>query len=328
MSATQISTDGSGLNMSEIFAPFYWGFIISLFFGGITIVQAYIYFPHPTDRKHVQIIAATMLVLDLISSALIAQSLYYYLIPHYGSLAQLNSVTTELNVECLISTIITFISQMYFVFQIYTIKGLGRVARLLIIAITICAALAFVGGVGCVSAMIIFHHGVLANRNETFSIFFGLAKGFGTLTDLIATLAMCFFLSSSKTGISVQTNGLIKSLIQFAVNRGIVVTLIQTLLLILFYAAPNNLYWLAAHINVTKLYANTFFAMLNAREHIKQKYAGSKVVNSSLISNRYISSRLNEDRKFGTPHHDHAAESRDKSFEMPTVTKSLVVADL
>ncbi|KAI3618120.1 hypothetical protein WG66_005525 [Moniliophthora roreri] len=305
MSATQISTDGSGLNMSEIFAPFYWGFIISLFFGGITIVQAYIYFPHPTDRKHVQII-----------------------IPHYGSLAQLNSVTTELNVECLISTIITFISQMYFVFQIYTIKGLGRVARLLIIAITICAALAF----GCVSAMIIFHHGVLANRNETFSvefhhIFFGLAKGFGTLTDLIATLAMCFFLSSSKTGISVQTNGLIKSLIQFAVNRGIVVTLIQTLLLILFYAAPNNLYWYDTRFSSRSHFIKTHRVWLRLAAHIN-KYAGSKVVNSSLISNRYISSRLNEDRKFGTPHHDHAAESRDKSFEMPTVTKSLVVADL
>ncbi|EEB89780.1 hypothetical protein MPER_12090 [Moniliophthora perniciosa FA553] len=318
------------LDMSEIFAPFYWGFVVSLFLGGITIVQAYIYFPHPTDRKPVQIIAATMLILDLISSALIAQSLYYYLIPHYGSLAQLNSVTTELNVECLISTIITFISQMYFVYQIYTIKSLGRVAWLLIVVITACAVLAFVGGVGCVSAMIIFHHGVLANRNEKFSvefhsIFFGLAKGFGTLTDVIATLAMCFFLSLSKTGISIQTKGLIKSLIQYVVNRGIVVTLIQTLLLILFYAAPNNLYWIAAHINVTKLYANTSFAMLNAREHIKQKHVGSKG-SSSIIGNAYISSRLNEDRTFGTPHH--VTEAHDTSFEMLTVTKSVVIADL
>ncbi|KAK7036782.1 hypothetical protein VNI00_011448 [Paramarasmius palmivorus] len=309
--------------MSKIFAPFYWGFVVSLFLGGITIVQAYIYFPHPTDRKLVQTIAATMLILDLASSALIAQSLYYYTIPHYGSLAQLSSVTPELSAECLISTIITFISQMYFVYQIYSIKSLGKTAWVLIAAITACAVAAFVGGVGCVAAMVIFHHGVLANRNEKFSIFFGLAKGFGSLTDIIATLAMCFFLSASRTGISVQTNGLIKSLIQYVVNRGVLVTLIQTLLLILFYAAPNNLYWLSAHINVTKLYANTFFAMLNAREHIKQKHAGSKAVNSSY--NGYISSRLNEDRSFSA---NHAPEGQDKSYEMPTVTKSVVIAEL
>ncbi|EEB91664.1 hypothetical protein MPER_09944 [Moniliophthora perniciosa FA553] len=215
---------------------------------------------------------------------------------------------------------------MYFVYQIYMVKSVGRVAWILIVVIAVCALLAFVGGVGCVSAMIIFQHGVLANRNEKFSVEFHPAKGFGSLTDVIATLAMCFFLSSSNTGISVQTNGLIKSLIQFAVNRGIVVTLIQTLLLILFYVAPNNLYWIAAHINVTKLYANTFFAMLNAREHIKQKHAGSKVINSSLISNRYISSRLDEDRSFSARHH--VAEAQDKSYEMPTVTKSMVIADL
>ncbi|KAJ8091806.1 hypothetical protein PM082_021041 [Marasmius tenuissimus] len=84
-----IPTDGPGLDMSEVFAPFYWGFVISA------------------------------LIFDLVSSALVAQSLYYYLVPHYGSLAQLGSITAELSAECLLSTIITFISQMYFVYQIY-----------------------------------------------------------------------------------------------------------------------------------------------------------------------------------------------------------------
>jgi hypothetical protein len=75
--------------------------------------------------------------------------------------------------------------------------------------------------IACTSVMVIHKHNVLAARSEAFSvsavhlcsfnssscftlsqIFFGLAKGFGALTDIIATVAMCLLLVSSRTGIS------------------------------------------------------------------------------------------------------------------------------
>lgn len=40
-----------------------------------------------------------------------------------------------------------------------------------------------------------------------------------------------------------STHSLLKSLIRFIVHRGVLVTLIQTLLLITFYAVPSNLAW-------------------------------------------------------------------------------------
>ncbi|KAF9259460.1 hypothetical protein L218DRAFT_874678, partial [Marasmius fiardii PR-910] len=109
---------------------------------------------------------------------------------------------------------------------------------------------------GCVSMMVVFQHGVLANRNRTFSA----TKGLGSVTDIIATVAMCSLLSYSRSGISTQTNKLIKSLIILFVNRGILVTMVQSMILIMFYAVPDKLWWygLAFHINVTRLYANTF----------------------------------------------------------------------
>jgi hypothetical protein len=79
---------------------------------------------------------------------------------------------------------------------------------------------------------------------------------------------MCIFLTSSRTGIP-ETNALLTRLIRFIIHRGALVTLFQTALLIAFYAAPKNIYWAPIHINVTKLYTNTFFAMLNGRQHLK-----------------------------------------------------------
>lgn len=92
-------------------------------------------------------------------------------------------------------------------------------------------------------------------------IFFGIAKSFGAVTDILATICMTVFLKTSKTGvlecvnipyddyacltrnITCRTRQLLNNLVQFVIQRGALVTLIQTLLLITFFAAPNSLTW-------------------------------------------------------------------------------------
>jgi len=168
-----------------------------------------------------------------------------------------------------------------------------------------------------VTSMYMFRHGVLSNRNYYFTIFFGIAKGFGALTDIIATIAMSVFLRSSRTEM-VQTNKLINTLIIFIVQRGILVTLIQILLLVTFYALPQRLYWFAIHVNVTKLYANTFFAMLNGRDYLKRPPA--PVYSSrprSVTHNQYQLSNLETKTDRG-----------DGILAMPTVTKTVIISNL
>ncbi|KIJ35272.1 hypothetical protein M422DRAFT_129330, partial [Sphaerobolus stellatus SS14] len=101
-------------------------------------------------------------------------------------------------------------------------------------------------------------------------ITFGLAKGFGAICDILATVAMCLFLKTSRTGMN-NTNEVVRSLTQFVIHRGALVTTIQTALLIAFFASPSTITWLGLHVNVTKLYANTFCTWLNAREHLREK---------------------------------------------------------
>lgn len=315
-----------GMDMSGVFGPIYWGTVISLVLGGITALQAYNYFPRHSDRLIIQLVAGAMVVFDFVSSALVVQSVYYYLVPHFGSLSPLASITPELSAECLLSTLITFISQLYFVAQLYAVTKTGRGSWMVPVSVAVCAVLAFVFGVACTSVMFVYDHHVLGERHHNFSIFFGLAKGFGALTDIIATIAMCILLSGAKTGIQ-QTNGLLKSLIHYVVHRGVLVTLIQTLLLITFYAAPSRLYWLAFHVNVTKLYANTFFAMLNSRDQLKQKHAHTVRTSYATYSKgRYASNNATHDKDTETQ----TAEEEGKNFPMngmPTVTKTVIISD-
>lgn len=352
------SSTSEGINLSVVFAPIYWGFIVSVLLGGISILQGYLYFPGSKDRLSVQLVAAAMLIFDILSLSLVAQSVYYYLIPHFGSTLPLNSITVELSIDCLLSAIITFISQMYFVKQLFAVpKPADRwwsqpsvVVTCLIAFFAVCA---FAFGIACAWVMIVHKHSVLANKAPAFKLFFGLAKAFGALTDILATVAMCVFLSAARTGMR-NTNSMITSLIHFVVNRGILVTLIQVLLLIFFFAVEDRLYWFAFHVNVTKLYVNTFFAMLNGRTLLHQKQGDSSLYGSNpsqyrnklihlgeSMSNSFqnsqteyqvegnlLSSPLTPGTKaFSSPKQFYRPQSESLQLQMPTVTHSVIVAE-
>ncbi|KAJ7802599.1 hypothetical protein B0H14DRAFT_3154942, partial [Mycena olivaceomarginata] len=223
-----------------------------------------------------------MLVLNLLSTALICQSVYYYILPDYGSLAPLGAVTSEMNVDCLISSAIAFISQMFFLYQLMVGKlipellsfartdplkvGKSRAtaAPILNALIVVFGIISLGGGVGCVVVMFKHPQFIFMNRSHAFSILAGIHKAFGAAADVVATIAMFIFLKSADTGIR-QTSSLLRSLMYLVLNRGLLVTLAQVLTLIVLFTSISHLYWVAVHINTTRLYVNTFFAMLNAR---------------------------------------------------------------
>ncbi|KAF9476988.1 hypothetical protein BDN70DRAFT_881700 [Pholiota conissans] len=271
-----MASDEVYTNVATPFAPVYWGFVISLLFGGVTIVQAYIYFREARDHILVKLMAAGMLLLDFVDSALVAYSVYYYLIPRFGSVSRLGMLPTEMAVECLIATLITTVSQCFFVYQLVAAKRLGKGHWSVIGGIVAMTILALAGGIACVVTMAIFSNGVLQDRNRIFVISFGVSKAFGAAADIVATIAMCLFLNSVRTGM-IQTNSLLDALVRLTFSRGILVTVAQTLLLITFYATPGTLTWVVFHINVPKLYVNTFFAMLNGRDRLKAKHLGTSV---------------------------------------------------
>ncbi|KAJ6582348.1 hypothetical protein B0H19DRAFT_929436, partial [Mycena capillaripes] len=94
----------------------------------------------------------------------------------------------------------------------------------------------------------------------------GIHKALGAAADVVATVAMCIFLKSAQTGIR-QTSSLFRTLMYLVINRGLLVTLAQLLTSIVFFACTPHLYWVAFHINTTKLYVNTFCEVHLSRIH-------------------------------------------------------------
>ncbi|KAJ7769353.1 hypothetical protein B0H16DRAFT_254490 [Mycena metata] len=278
MSANVTSVPAAvGPTYAMVFGPVFWGFCVALILCGVSCLQGWLYFTRYNDKIGVRMVAAMMLILDFLSMALISQSMYYYMLPYYGSFAPLNHVTKELVIECLISAVITFTSQMFFVYQLHMVKSPegGILPTVMKALVVVFGTIGLAGAVGCVALMFIVPQQIFMNRNYTFAVLAGIAKGFGAGADIIATIAMCMFLRSAETGIK-RTSSMLKALMHLIINRGILVTAAQILLLVTFFATKNHLYWLAVHINTTKLYVNTFFGMLNARTALQDRYGTSQ----------------------------------------------------
>ncbi|KAJ7243922.1 hypothetical protein B0H12DRAFT_816588 [Mycena haematopus] len=323
MSTNATVPAATGPTFAQIFGPVFWGFCVSLILGGVSALQGYLYFTRYNDKLLVRSVAATMLVLDFLSVALICQSMYYYMLPHFGSFAPLNAVTKELSIECLIAAVITFISQMYFVYQLYMVRSPGMTAAVMKSLVILFGTIGLGGAVGCVGMMFIYPHSIFMNRNHTFAILAGIAKGFGAAADIIATIAMCMFLKSANTGIK-RTSSLLRSLMHLVINRGILVTVAQILLLITFFATAGHLYWLAVHINTTKLYVNTFFGMLNARMSLQEQFATGPMSMSgdTTVNTLRLAPVTPKREKFGE------LDNQDYSMGAVHVTTSSTVADI
>ncbi|KAJ7342946.1 hypothetical protein DFH08DRAFT_962972 [Mycena albidolilacea] len=249
---------GDSPSYAAIFGPVFWGFCVTLILFGVSLLQGYLYFTRYHDRPWLRCLATGMLTLDCISIALISQSVYYYLLPHFGSFAPLSAVTKELSIECLISAAITYASQMHFVYQLYLARSAGNSATIMkvLVATILLGTVGLGGAVGCVVMMLLYPQEVFTNRNHTFVVLSGIARGVRAAADILATVAMCLFLKSADDEI-IRPSSLLRSLMHLIINRGILVTAAQILLLVTFFGTPNHLYWIAVHINTTKLYSES-----------------------------------------------------------------------
>ncbi|THU97996.1 hypothetical protein K435DRAFT_661824, partial [Dendrothele bispora CBS 962.96] len=77
-----------------------------------------------------------------------------------------------------------------------------------------------------------------------------------TLSELLASGGLAWSLHRSKTGIK-RTDGILVKLFTWMVTRGALLSVIQLLQMILFFAQPLTLNWIPFHLFQSKLYVIT-----------------------------------------------------------------------
>ncbi|TDL18544.1 hypothetical protein BD410DRAFT_793087 [Rickenella mellea] len=262
----------------------FWGTVASTVLLGVSLCQGYFYFSHNDDRLALKLYVTALLLLDISSSivwsiglrkSLLKSSVYAYIAPY----AAAESVGT---------LAIAFLTQIFFAHRVY-IFGSNRPVIPTIIVIF--ALVGFVAGLNRVTFGLTSAMDMIETR--TFKILNVFEIGFAAMSDIVATVAMCFLLVEFAMDTR-RAASLLRHMIMYTVNRGLVVTLIQVLLLALYLRDSLGLSWIPFHMVIGKLYVNTFLAMLNSRRRLKAKssfpnHSGITAISSTIV----VSARVN-----------------------------------
>ncbi|KAJ6540551.1 hypothetical protein B0H19DRAFT_1175835 [Mycena capillaripes] len=267
------------MNLAKPFGPVFWGVVLNLIGLGMTLVQALSYLRTASrDRLGVKLSAAAMVLLDIASTCLILDVFWTDLILDFGAAEQFQGTSPTIGAECVMSAFIAALAQIYFMIQISHVKPAGMLGNIIVYTLGFLAFIGFSFGLGCATFMVISP--TTPHYNIRFQLTFGTAKGANAVCDIIATIMMCLYLKSSKTGIS-STEKLLDALTMIFMNRGALVMIVQIFTFIMFFAFQNPQYWLAPHLLLTKVYVNTFFAILNSRSYLREKHLGTSNFASS-----------------------------------------------
>ncbi|KAJ6555146.1 hypothetical protein DFH09DRAFT_1262455 [Mycena vulgaris] len=104
----------------------------------------------------------------------------------------------------------------------------------------------------------------------------------GTSSDLSVALALCYLLRGSRTGFQ-RTDSLIRVLMMYTVNTGLIVALDATAGMFSYVFMPHNFIFLGFYLLLSKLYLNSYLALLNARKGLRGQLDEPKSIHLSRI---------------------------------------------
>ncbi|OBZ78970.1 hypothetical protein A0H81_00686 [Grifola frondosa] len=115
-----------------------------------------------------------------------------------------------------------------------------------------------------------------------YSWVFTLGLSLSSALDVLVTASLCYFLKKSRTGLS-SMDRIINSLTLYTLENGSLTCVTTIITLICWISMPRNLVFLGFHLAITKLYANSLLATLNARRSLRLNKASRQVFDTMPI---------------------------------------------
>ncbi|KAK0218375.1 hypothetical protein EDD85DRAFT_990548 [Armillaria nabsnona] len=161
--------------------------------------------------------------------------------------------------------------QLFFCWRIWTFSAssLHLHARIAIIAVAV--ALAFLNFASSIALSIFgYRHRFLTVNTPEFTLSWKLSASSGIAFDVITTMAMTLSLYRSRSGMK-RSNHVIAILILFTVNTNLVTTFLSIGSLVTYLVLPNATIYGGITFLLSKSYLNSFLAILNTREYLREK---------------------------------------------------------
>ncbi|KAG2052736.1 hypothetical protein BDR06DRAFT_957441 [Suillus hirtellus] len=243
------------------------GFLASAL-SGIVTVQSFVYFKlYPTDLPWRKAIVAVIWALDSVHTALVCASIWIYLIQNFGDTSKINDIPNTVAMTIALTAILTFIVHCFFAHRIHKLSHCDwRItAPLLIFAfLRLCSA--------SVTTAEMIHLKTFTEFKREIRWVFTLGLALSSLVDVLIAVFLCHSLRANRKASS-SMDYVINSVILYTLENNSLTSAATVVSMICWLVMPTNLIFMGLHFVISKLYANSLLATLNARKQLRQERA-------------------------------------------------------
>jgi len=250
--------------------PDYGAAFVGLIIGGIlygmTILQAVSYFRrYRNDQLWMKICVALLCLLDTLHMCFSVHMMYFYLINNFGTVTAVYEIIWSLKGLGTVQVLVIWLVQTLYLTRIWKLSrkivDARNISSVILAGLIVILILAFGVGIMFIIKMDELRQG-LSMAGFRWAIFFGFSVTIAIDITIAATLS--FLLYRSQTGIK-RTDNILFTLIQYIVGTGVLTSAASITYIVLYVVKPDSLLYLAQEFSITRLYTNSFLAMMNAR---------------------------------------------------------------
>ncbi|KAJ3929074.1 MAG: hypothetical protein NXY57DRAFT_452488 [Lentinula lateritia] len=254
------------------------GLIIASVLNGVTFSQTWFYFSAQTrDRSDpiwLKLTVMTVVFLDFMHQLFTSQWIYYYCVTNFSNAAALNTIPWSYYGMAMPMGLNTIIVQTFYVWRVWKLSK-----RLILPGILWSVCLTQFG----LLLYYVYRVSGLTSAAE-FSTVMGpyaiATNGTGTAADIFIAAAMVYLLQQARTSIK-RTNNVLRAVTIFSVTTGIVTGVCAIFVLSMASAYPGTNIEVTFYFILARLYANSFLATLNVRDHMRDRSHSGGVITTS-----------------------------------------------
>ncbi|RDX51502.1 hypothetical protein OH76DRAFT_1554899 [Lentinus brumalis] len=267
-----IESDGPHRNaLYHSFGAVLVGGLVALFLSGVVFMQVVLYWQlYPSDSKKTKWIVGVVWILDTIHSAMICTANWQNLIVNFGNFEGLDYITWSIAVTVALTATTTFLVHCFFSHRIHTLSHGNWYITVPLVTL---ASVRLVAATVSTTEMILLES--FEQFVKRYAYVFTLGLSTSTALDIIITVILCYYLRQRKSGLD-RMDRVINMLTLCTVETGMLTCVTTAVALICWVRMSDNLVFLGLHLAISKLYANSLLASLNARRSLSNRSGGSR----------------------------------------------------
>ncbi|OAX34046.1 hypothetical protein K503DRAFT_474472 [Rhizopogon vinicolor AM-OR11-026] len=253
------------VDLGNTFGALFIGAAFAAILFGVSNVQAFIYFQthKDTGMTFFKLVVIGLWILDALHLAFVIHCIYYYLVTNYANFGALTEIVWSGKLQIALNMFTVWIVHFMYAYRIWIVST-GR-SRVLPMTVGIIVILTL--GVAITVTYEVYKSHLFSDlaRIEWSTLMYLSTV---TFVDFVIASSLCYLLATSRTGFS-STDTFLTKLMVYTINTGCLTSICSMVALTTCAVMPNNLIYVALEFLVTKLYVNSFLALMNARYYLR-----------------------------------------------------------